>query len=254
MLSTFIIISVFTFSVFILGAVLTYIAHRFKVEPKDPMQHLVEACLPQVQCGQCGYVGCAEYANAILLEGAPINLCPPGGDKTVRAIAEVLHMPIPKKDDGASLDEEEQTAFIDASLCIGCGKCAKACPFDAISGKLKEPHLVHEEFCTACRKCLETCPKNCITMQKVTETIDNWNGKVAEGPSLFNVEETNGHDAVATLMDDFDSDASSIKATTNPKPVATAPNANAQEKTKASPSDVAPKAPQANAAQEADNK
>ena len=114
--------------------------------------------------------------------------------------------------------------------------------------------MVHEEFCTACRKCLETCPKNCITMQKVTETIDNWNGKVAEGPSLFNTEETNDHEAVTTMMDDFDSDASSIKAPTNQERVATTPNADAQEEAKASPKDVAPKAPQANAAQEADNK
>lgn len=185
MLSTFIIITVFTFSVFILGAILTYIAYRFKVEPKDPMQHLVEACLPQVQCGQCGYVGCAEYANAILLEGAPINLCPPGGDKTVKALAELLHMPLPKSDNQNQDVTGELTAYIDANLCIGCGKCAKACPFDAIEGKLKEPYTVHEEYCTACHKCIDTCPKNCIYMQEVTPSIDNWNGKITEGPLSF---------------------------------------------------------------------
>ena len=180
MLSTVLIIFGFTFLVFILGALLSIAAKKFNVEPKDPMQHLVERCLPGVQCGQCGYVGCSEYANAIILEGAPINLCTPGGDACVKAIADVMHVPIPKKEDGE--EEGDKVAFIEEKNCIGCAKCAKACPYDAIEGKLKEIHKVNLDYCTGCNKCVETCPKKCIVMKQLEGTPDTW---------IWNIPETN---------------------------------------------------------------
>ena len=42
MLSTFFIILSFTFIVFIIGFLLSFAAKKLKVEPKDPMQHMVE--------------------------------------------------------------------------------------------------------------------------------------------------------------------------------------------------------------------
>ncbi|MGN1394373.1 MAG: RnfABCDGE type electron transport complex subunit B [Succinivibrionaceae bacterium] len=179
MLNTFLIILAFTFTLFILGALLSLAAKKFNVEPKDPMQHLVEDCLPQVQCGQCGYVGCAEYATAIITGEAPINLCTPGGDATVKAIADVMHMPIPTNNSLES--QKEQIAYIDSSKCIGCTKCAKICPYDAIEGTIKQPHFVHPEFCTSCRKCINTCPTKCIDMVDIEETTDTWNWVLSKG-------------------------------------------------------------------------
>lgn len=178
MLSTFLIIFSFTFGVFILGVLLSLAAKKFNVEPKDPMQHLVENCLPGVQCGQCGYVGCAEYANAILLEHAPINLCTPGGEATTKAIADVMHLPIPEASDNTSA--EEMVAYILEDKCIGCTKCAKACPYDAIMGKIKQPHQVDPKYCTGCTKCVETCPTKCIEMKVLEPTTDTWNWNITE--------------------------------------------------------------------------
>ncbi len=177
MLSTFIIILCFTLLVFLLGVGLSLAAHKFNVTPKDPMQHLVEKCLPGVQCGQCGYVGCAEYANAIILENAPINLCTPGGDTTIKAIADVMNCPIPESKDSAL--DEEKLAFIDKTKCIGCGKCAKICPYDAIEGKIKSPYEVQKQYCTGCQKCVESCPTKCITMQLVAPTTDTWHWQIS---------------------------------------------------------------------------
>ncbi len=42
--------------------------------------------------------------------------------------------------------------------CIGCGKCAKACPTSCISGKLKERHVINQEECIKCGACMEACP------------------------------------------------------------------------------------------------
>ena len=55
-------------------------------------QHLVELInntLPQTQCTQCGYNGCAPYAHAIVFDNAPINQCPPGGQTGIVELARI---------------------------------------------------------------------------------------------------------------------------------------------------------------------
>ncbi len=57
----------------------------------------------------------------------------------------------------------ELTAFrIDPPLCDGCHLCAKACPVDAISGVIKELHVIDHDICIACGACLEVCPTDAV--------------------------------------------------------------------------------------------
>ena len=55
---------------------------------------------------------------------------------------------------------------IDAEKCIGCGICAKECPFSAVTmtagaGGKKLPDI--GTGCTECGRCVEACPKGAIT-------------------------------------------------------------------------------------------
>jgi NADP-reducing hydrogenase subunit HndC len=58
--------------------------------------------------------------------------------------------------------------YIDPETCVGCLKCLKACPAEAIKGELKFVHLVDQEKCTRCGQCFEVCPPKVAAVRKVT--------------------------------------------------------------------------------------
>ncbi len=51
---------------------------------------------------------------------------------------------------------------IDAEKCKGCTMCARICPAGAISGNLKEAHVIDKEKCLKCGACIEKCKFNAI--------------------------------------------------------------------------------------------
>lgn len=46
---------------------------------------------------------------------------------------------------------------IDPAKCIGCTACARVCPVDCISGKVKEVHIIDQEKCIKCGACYDAC-------------------------------------------------------------------------------------------------
>lgn len=51
---------------------------------------------------------------------------------------------------------------IDPGLCKGCTLCARNCPVDAISGSVKQPHVIDKDKCIKCGLCMKNCKFNAI--------------------------------------------------------------------------------------------
>jgi len=158
----------------IFGLILGYASVKFKVEG-DPLVDQVDNLLPQTQCGQCSYAGCRPYAEAIANGEAPINKCPPGGESTILALADLLDVEPMELDEEAGVElDMPNVAVIIEKDCIGCTLCIQACPVDAIVGAAKLMHTVIEDECTGCDLCLPPCPVDCIVMVPRKTTTTNW--------------------------------------------------------------------------------
>ena len=131
-------------------------------------------------CAQCGYPGCRPYAEAVAA-GAPIDLCPPGGQETIRSLGKLLGRE-PASTSGSNVDPsallkagagpaEALLARIDESRCIGCYRCVQACPVDAIVGAPQLMHTVLADQCTGCELCLDPCPVECIELISKPERV-----------------------------------------------------------------------------------
>jgi RnfABCDGE-type electron transport complex B subunit len=170
----------------ILTSVLGWANKAFHVEVDNRVQEINEN-LPGANCGGCGYVGCGEYAEAVVESGAPVNMCTVGGDSCAAVIAEIMGVEVgdsfkimPVVHCGAKDEErlgkneyigehECRAANLVAGVqgciygCLGFGDCTRECNFDALD-VVDGLAVVDYEKCVGCGACVKACPRNIITM------------------------------------------------------------------------------------------
>ena len=137
----------------------------------DPVVERITEALPGSQCGQCGSPGCAQAAAAVAAGNAPVTLCPPGGRAVAEKLAETIGAAF---DPGNVPDRGPLLARVRTDYCIGCSRCIKSCPTDAILGATKQLHVVLGEACIGCGACAEVCPTGGIDLEGIPVTLRNW--------------------------------------------------------------------------------
>ena len=198
-----------------LGAVfaggLAYASVKFSVK-EDPKKESINEALPGIDCGACGYPGCASYADAIVNEGAEINLCQPGGQEVKEEIADVMGL----ETGGSSVEkvaqlmcqgDREATVYqadyhgiascnainMEESIkscpygCLGFGDCIEVCPFDAIYMNDNGLPEIDLEACTACGKCVEECPRDIIEIVTSKQEVTAKCKSILEGSKVSKV-------------------------------------------------------------------
>ena len=101
------------------------------------------------------------------MEGDDINKCPPGGNETILALSKLLSTPFLALNPNHGKITTQKVAYIIEDQCIGCMKCIKVCPMDAIVGAPKLMHTVITDDCSGCDLCIDPCPVDCIIMREV---------------------------------------------------------------------------------------
>ena len=126
---------------------------------------LINAELPQFQCGRCDTPGCRPYAEEIV-KGSPHNRCVPGGQDTLNKISNILGKDSILLDEDYGPELKPQVAHIIEQDCIGCKKCIDACPTDAIA----EPYVVDGSKCIS----YFTIELKDAIPNKMKGKFDNW--------------------------------------------------------------------------------
>lgn len=171
------------------GGLLAFAARKFAVEV-DPRVEMTQSYLPGANCGVCGYAGCAQYAEAVVAGGAPLNACTPGGSEVSKNIAGLLGMEAPAAEarlvaqlvclgdcetakDKAVYDgyKECKAALMFGGGvkacrfgCVGEGSCVRSCPVEGITMSKNGLPLINHKLCISCGKCKNVCPRQVIEM------------------------------------------------------------------------------------------
>jgi Na+-translocating ferredoxin:NAD+ oxidoreductase subunit B len=154
----------------IFGLILGYAAKVFAVQGDALVAEIIEM-MPGTNCGQCSFPGCSGAASAIVKGEAAVDCCPGGGRMLAEAIAARLGVSL----EAASEDSGPKIAVVSESICIGCAKCFKACPTDAVIGASKQIHAVLKDACTGCGSCTNECPTGAISLEPIPVTLRDWN-------------------------------------------------------------------------------
>ncbi len=134
----------------------------------------IDRLLPQTQCGRCLHAGCRPYAEAIARGAARINQCPPGGEATIRRLAQLLGVEPLALNPRHGRQAPASVVIIDEEACIGCTRCIQACPVDAIVGAARQMHTVITAECTGCELCIPPCPVDCIAVVPAPAAQHAW--------------------------------------------------------------------------------
>ena len=175
----------------IFSYILGWANKKFKVEV-DPKIEEVNDALPGANCGGCGYIGCSDYAVAIVTKNDPVNKCTVGGAACAKELAGIMgvevgdmvplyaivhcNAPLSSRLGLTQYKGEQRCASAQQVAgvqgctfgCLGFGDCVEVCNYDAIH-VVDGLARVDYEKCIGCGACSKVCPKGIISIQGFKE-------------------------------------------------------------------------------------
>ena len=179
----------------VFGILLTVISKVFAVKVDERTQHITEI-LPGANCGACGYAGCADYADAIVSKGAPMNACLPGGASAASSIGSIMGVAVSAAErkipvvhcNGTCTATKPKFVFDGVQTCaaakrfyggtgscmhgcLGLGDCAAVCEKGCI--RIQDGlAVICTEECISCGKCAKACPNGLISLRSEKKKVD----------------------------------------------------------------------------------
>lgn len=173
-----------------IGLLLALADKKLAVETNPLIDEVLDV-LPAGNCANCGFAGCAQYAEAVVEDpSVPPDLCTPGGNEAAQKIAaltgkkaaEIKPVKAVARCKGCpetnsttkyiynGLNDCEAAANLFAGEkgceygCLGLGNCVRACPFDALVIGEKNVPEVNVEKCVGCGLCVSACPRGVMVL------------------------------------------------------------------------------------------
>jgi Na+-translocating ferredoxin:NAD+ oxidoreductase RNF subunit RnfB len=161
------------------------VAARLLAIRKDERVEAIENVLPGVNCGACGFAGCAAYAAEIVGGEVALDLCTVGGPDVAEQVAEIMEVEYEHSTAAKQVPqvhcrggrETAQYAFEYTGVkdcvalyalfggnkvckygCLGLGSCIEVCPVDAIAYTAEGLVWVNKDICIGCGQCVKICP------------------------------------------------------------------------------------------------
>lgn len=163
---------------------------------KTDIAQVLTELMPAINCKQCGRKTCAKFAKDLSMGKTVLDYCPYMTKSNYKKAKKVIESNRKVKFDKVALvkckggyDCENKFQYIGDNTCasknlqhsgdkycpfacLGCGDCAKACPYDAIKISDKGCAVVDKSKCAGCGECVKVCPNSLITLVPSQQFVD----------------------------------------------------------------------------------
>ncbi len=132
-----------------------------RVCPANAIEHLPEEKKIQIHVDRCCF--CEQCVDV-----CPVSclwMTDQGLNSSYERTSEIVRdsgKRVQATDAPADAPEKKKLVYEIGEGCIGCTKCARLCPVEAISGEIKKPHVIDPEKCIGCSACADACPVKVI--------------------------------------------------------------------------------------------
>ena len=180
----------------VLGLVVLANSIAKKKSKNSTTAQVLTELMPGLNCKQCRRKTCEQFANDLSQGKTTLNQCPYISNNKYKKAKKVIEADRKIKFDKVALvrckggsDCENKFQYIGDNscqaknlqhsgdkycpfACLGCGDCAKSCPYDAIYISQKGCAVVDKSKCTGCGECIKTCPNDLISLVPAEQFVE----------------------------------------------------------------------------------